>query len=371
MISGSTCERSYVEQDQALQEIIDWFEDGETQSIRLGGLAGTGKTTLIARLRSELDVNVAYCAYTGKAASVLRSKGISDASTIHSLIYQVVCGCGLGEHPTGIPCLKPEFVTKLTKPDAQLLVVDEASMVTPDIDTDLRATGAKILYVGDHGQLAPFLGGKQRGWDLMKNPDLELTHNYRQQAGDPIIDIALYCRTKGKLPDIGEYGPLCRILPPKSDFDMDVDTMVICATNDNRVQMNKFLRKALDPPQHRVICLRNDRTRGVFNGMMGMATEFGPIHANIQRLRVELDDVGYAYHHPVRADQFDNPKLLHETPRRIGLWDYGYALTCHKAQGSEADRVAIVSTWAGRDAARWLYTAVTRARKELTITISL
>src|SRR5688572_1647801 len=73
----------------ALEAVATWLRDPESrQVLRLEGYAGTGKTTL-ARWAAQQSPNgrTHYCAYTGKAASVMRSKGCDGASTIHQLIY--------------------------------------------------------------------------------------------------------------------------------------------------------------------------------------------------------------------------------------------------------------------------------------------
>ena len=71
------------EQKGVILEILKF----NRQEFRLGGLAGTGKSTIVLHLHKALP-NFAVCAFTGKAANVLRQKGVLTASTIHSLIYK-------------------------------------------------------------------------------------------------------------------------------------------------------------------------------------------------------------------------------------------------------------------------------------------
>src|SRR3954447_26441989 len=70
------------EQRAAVDRLLSFPSPVQT----LGGYAGTGKTTVIRTLNEELPL-FAVCAYTGKAANVLRRKGVA-ASTIHSLIFK-------------------------------------------------------------------------------------------------------------------------------------------------------------------------------------------------------------------------------------------------------------------------------------------
>ena len=76
------------QQDAALKAVAEWLRRGDRPVFRLFGYAGTGKTTLARHIAEGVDGDVAFGAYTGKAALVMRSKGCEDASTIHSLIYR-------------------------------------------------------------------------------------------------------------------------------------------------------------------------------------------------------------------------------------------------------------------------------------------
>ena len=76
------------QQDAALKSVAAWLKCGEPQLFRLFGYAGTGKTTLAKKIAEDVDGSVAFAAFTGKAALVMRSKGCGDARTIHSLIYR-------------------------------------------------------------------------------------------------------------------------------------------------------------------------------------------------------------------------------------------------------------------------------------------
>src|ERR1700741_4879039 len=80
-------------QDSALKAVADWLKakpgsNGTPQIFRLFGYAGTGKTTLARHLAQDVDGDVAFAAFTGKGALVMRAKGCRDPTTIHSLIYR-------------------------------------------------------------------------------------------------------------------------------------------------------------------------------------------------------------------------------------------------------------------------------------------
>ena len=115
------------EQEHALNVIIEFVKSKNGQEFRLGGYAGTGKTTVIKALQYELRHIGAFSvvsAFTGKAVNVLQRKGVS-AQTLHSLMYDAQ--------------IDPEdgsvtFTRKSSlKSNPELVIVDEASMISTDL----------------------------------------------------------------------------------------------------------------------------------------------------------------------------------------------------------------------------------------------
>src|SRR5918992_5977535 len=120
-------------QDAALRAIAAWLKarpgsSGTPPIFRLFGYAGTGKTTLARTIAEAVDGEVKFAAFTGKAAMVMRSKGCSGASTIHSLIYRARES---GEE-------MPDFVLWDEAPasEAKLIIIDECSMVDAELGRD-------------------------------------------------------------------------------------------------------------------------------------------------------------------------------------------------------------------------------------------
>ena len=140
------------QQDAALKAVAEWLRRGDRPVFRLFGYAGTGKTTLAKHIAEDVDGEVAFGAYTGKAALVLRSKGCPDASTIHSMIYRS------RESDEG----GPQFVLNRQSPAAKadLIIIDECSMVDEELGRDLLSFGQPVLVLGDPAQLPP---GERRG----------------------------------------------------------------------------------------------------------------------------------------------------------------------------------------------------------------
>jgi exodeoxyribonuclease-5 len=383
------------DQASALRQIGAWYRDKNRQSqfLTLGGYAGTGKTTLIAYLRKALrdfdeTATVAFCAYTGKAARVLQEKLREQrvmrrgdtVSTIHSLIYTSE------ESPSGAP----RWIRK-DKLERDLIVVDEASMVDKVIWEDLLSFGIPILAVGDHGQLPP-VGS---AFNLMAEPQIRLDRIFRQAEGSPIIEVATLARQDGSIP-VRDFGPGVRKLD-KTQPETGVmvqelleswrpDLLILCGYNKTRVQLNNAIRgmrdveSALPQSGDQVVCLRNNRTKHVFNGMIGRIVRVVPAMGeegqDWYEAEIELEGEDYTYSGYILRRQFGAMETVKDVPLapdgdRGDLWDFGYALTVHKAQGSQAERVLVFEERFPRsddeEWRRWLYTAVTRAVTELTI----
>lgn len=346
------------DQQRAFDDIIGWINTKPNLELSLGGYAGTGKTTLINQIINHFDnLNVCIMAFTGKAVSVLNRKGV-NAQTIHSTIYYV-----------RVVNKKPIFTLKPDIGNIDLIIVDEASMISTEVYKDLKSFRIPILWVGDHGQLEPI--GDNPG--IMKNPDLRLEIIHRQAAENPIIAFADAVR-KGKIPTPNHDGVIRK--SQIEDFHINQTDQIICGLNRTRVKMNRFVRKTLglDPklpqPGDKLVCLKNNRFSGVFNGLQGTLDELQQTTPE-KHLATITTELGFQLVTPIYAKQFDHPKGLCDTPKNFDRftthWDYAYAVTCHKAQGSEWDSVLVLDERAGKlwSMNRWRYTAITRASNKL------
>ena len=258
-----------VEQKHALRKLLSFKKRIQT----LGGYAGTGKTTLIKAAHEELE-KFAVCAFTGKAANVLRRKGV-PATTIHSLIYKPEEKDSLFKDAKGKR--RRELTWRLRSKDEMDLsgfIVDESSMVTRPIYDDLCSYGLPIIFVGDHGQLEP-IGDS---FNLMRSPDVRLEKVHRnageiahfaefiREGNDP-CDWLDNSRCTGEAVRIIRFSELATLKSEPDQF--------ICRFNKTRVTLNMLCRDILDFPDSqpvvgdRVMCLRNIHGKGLFNGMQG------------------------------------------------------------------------------------------------------
>ncbi|MEP4704761.1 MAG: AAA family ATPase, partial [Hyphomicrobiales bacterium] len=178
------------QQDDALRDVARWLSNRDSQVFRLFGFAGTGKTTLARHLAEGVDGEVVFGAFTGKAAHVLRQKGCAGASTLHSLIYRPA-GTSEDEEDEGVE--QPLFAIRRDAPasEADLIIIDECSMVDEELGRDLLSFGVPVLVLGDPAQLPPVKGG---GFFTEHEPDIMLTEVHRQAADNPIIRMSMDVR---------------------------------------------------------------------------------------------------------------------------------------------------------------------------------
>ena len=379
------------DQKQALDYILEWYKDqNKKRYITLGGYAGTGKSTLLAHLRRHLEkldpnLKVGFVSYTGKAARVLHGKLIDadvkykqdTVGTIHSLIYSPI----VNEKEEIIGWQQKEEI------DRKLIVVDEASMVDGVIWNHLLSYKVPILAVGDHGQLPPIRGS----FNLMDKPDILLEHIHRQAEKNPIIGISIQAREHGYIRP-GQYGQgITKYGKEDSDAYMEMNellqnytenTLILCGYNHTRKRLNAHIRQALGFESmqpivgDRVICLRNNHKKRVFNGMIGTVSEIQKENDDWYRAEIAMDGEETPYSGLISSKQFGHDSALNFTKQRsqimLGdLFDFGYALTVHKAQGSQAKKVVLFeerfTKMSNDEWRRWLYTGVTRAEEELVI----
>jgi exodeoxyribonuclease-5 len=368
------------QQDDALKAVAAWLKTGRPQIFRLFGYAGTGKTTLARYFAEHVNGQVQFAAFTGKAAQVLRSKGAANARTIHSLIYRPRGEEAVADEATGKTSMSPTFSLNRQSPiaKAKLVVVDECSMVDEALGRDLLSFGTPILVLGDPGQLPPISGG---GFFTEHDPDFLLTEIHRQARDNPIIRLALDVR-EGREFMKGDYGTAQVIGREEVTQELVLKAdQVLVGTNRTRKRYNKRLRElkgfSADYPQagDKLVCLRNDPSKGLLNGslwkVMTSARETVKPGINLLVSPEEDDpDRGVAKIKLLKA-AFEDPdaEIPWQQKKRFDDFDYGYALTVHKAQGSQWNDVVLFDeSFAFKDTRdRWLYTAITRAAERLTV----
>lgn len=360
------------------------------QVFRLSGPAGSGKTTIIKEIVDRhTDLEIAVTSLAGKASDVLRSKGLHQAVNLHQLWYQPMPHL-IEEHADRVFELKhgnpgPADADRLKRDieqlqrtmflpvddaDHDLIVVDEASMVDAKITQDILRFGRPILAVGDSNQLPP-VGTTPPGLAPLfadQVPDVTLTRNHRSGDAPLVADAATAAITGMPLP---AGATVAADLARPEDYDV-----VIVFRNVARWSYVKQIRRArglptdLPVPGDQVMIFRNDRERRLFNGMVVTVSEIEVRPKVPDTADVVLTD-GTRFPMDLRGfkDQQGLDDALRRSPFVVASWSE--AMTCHKAQGSEWDRVLVADLPGPRfgieSGQRWLYTAVTRARTDVAV----
>ena len=322
-----------------------------------------------------------FVTYTGKASLVLQNKGL-PATTIHRLIYDAFKNKRTG---------KFHFRKKETlHPSIKLLVVDEVSMVPANLLRDLMSFEIPIVALGDPGQLEPI--GEDNG--LLKKPDFFLDEIHRQAEDNSIIRLSMMVR-QGKPLSLISDDPNVKVV---SRADVSVPMMqwadqILCGKNVTRRSINAEMRASMGfegiyPNEgEKVICLRNywdtlnDDGDPLINGTIGVVINVvKPKYEDAQNILMEEVNLSvFADYAPTPWEFIQTDSNIFKgfapfaqqrpgSSRIFHEFDYGYAITTHKAQGSEFDKVLVFEERLGGGShARWLYTAVTRAAEQIVI----
>lgn len=399
------------DQATAIEKFQAWYSGKSPKFFSLIGPAGTGKTTIAKYLAALVPGTVYFMAFTGKAALVMQQAGCVGASTIHKMIYQpqdrsrvrLLTLRGLVENfpEDGRPeeledlldqlrieestAASPSFKLKSDSPlrYAALCIIDECSMIDESIGKDLLSFGVPILALGDPGQLPPVFG---QGYFTNPKPSHLLTQIHRQAQDSPIIKLATTVRTGGSL-TVGKYGT-CEVIAkskePEAKARMQELVMaadqIIVGRNKTRQNINRRTREVLGypggipVPGDKLICLRNNHDLGILNGSLWEVEEIDVFTEDTCQLTVapyqtegeSVTCTAHMHHFQRRIKELD-----YWDRRDAEEFDFGYAITCHKSQGSQWDNVLIIdeSDCFRENASKHLYTAITRAVSTVTVVI--
>lgn len=383
----------------AIDKGVDWFKKRKKQVFEIAGFAGTGKTTLVRWILEACGVSVnegLYVAFVGKAAMVLSMKGL-PARTIHSVIYECIDvpkrdKSGNIIYIDGMMVTDKKFIKKKSLPDEiKVIIVDEGSMVDDKLFRDLKSFGKPIIVLGDLHQLPPVFG--QSG--CLKHPDVVLTQIMRQAEGNPIIHFATMAREKKwDAFKYGSYGDRVFIIPQESVLKhhnmIKSSDVIICGYNRTREELNNYIREEVyHMPKNdiaigeKLICRENNWNRkltdNVFliNGMIGYVQDID--YESFNKRTIDIDfrpefikdkcfmgiPMDWKY---LNMNYLD--KRLYQSP--YDKFEFGYAITCHLAQGSQYDSVLLIveNLRRGDDYfSQWLYCGISRCVNKLVLAI--
>jgi exodeoxyribonuclease-5 len=235
-------------------------------------------------------------------------------------------------------------------------------MISTPLWNDIISFGKPVIMLGDPGQLEP-IGGDPR---LMHKPDMVLDQIHRQAMNSGIIQFATDIRLGNKIKK--QYKDV-KFMPQVMTKELLGSDIIICGFNSTRVRANEVCRRHLGHtglicPGEPIVILKNNYHYQLFNGQIITVKQVGESSKTCTEVICDIDGID----RPVLLlnEQFGCPTTKTSPTRRIALADYGYCLTTHKSQGSEWGKVMVIDEQCSKwDAARWRYTAITRAADEL------
>ena len=388
-------------QKNGLTLALQRYKNKEKYTV-IAGYAGAGKSTLVRFIIEELktygvkETDVCFACFTGKAAQVLLKKGNKNVITLHKLLYK------------SIPKESGGFV-RIPNPSIpyKIVVVDEVSMAPKTLMDLLFKHNVYVICLGDPFQLPPV--DKKEDNHLLDAPHIFLDEIMRQAQESEIIQLSMAIRENRPIEAF--QGKEVQILD-KEELNTGMLTwadQILVATNATRVSINTQMRKLLnfgEKPQDgdKIICLRNywdcfsDNEEPLVNGTIGILKNSFLTKRYLPRIVKSTNGLSHIdlimgdfisdsgmYFHSLEMDKkmIDTGEFsldwktvyqLNRNPKTRDIppleFTYGYAITCHKAQGSEWDKVLVIEEKFPFDKiehARWLYTAVTRSSEKLVL----
>ena len=388
-------------QKNGLALALQRYKNKEKYTV-IAGYAGAGKSTLVRFIIEELktygvkETDVCFACFTGKAAQVLLKKGNKNVITLHKLLYK------------SIPKESGGFV-RIPNPSIpyKIVVVDEVSMAPKTLMDLLFKHDVYVICLGDPFQLPPV--DKKEDNHLLDAPHIFLDEIMRQAQESEIIQLSMAIRENRPIEVF--QGKEVQILN-KEELNTGMLTwadQILVATNATRVSINTQMRKLLnfgEKPQDgdKIICLRNywdcfsDNEEPLVNGTIGILKNSFLTKRYLPRIVKSTDGLSHIdlimgdfisdsgmYFHSLEMDKkmIDTGEFsldwktvyqLNRNPKTRDIppleFTYGYAITCHKAQGSEWDKVLVIEEkfpFDKTEHARWLYTAVTRSSEKLVL----
>ena len=397
----------YPEQEAAKADFLNWFNSPDHSEIfRVFGYAGVGKTVITKEIIRNVKGRVLSGAFTGKAALVMQRSGL-PARTIHSLIYVPIrpdkieadaIRKEIGEAQAEGKARKVvdglfkklkaaeqmSFELNIEDSDlnfASLLVLDECSMVNDKMMEDVLSFGVPLLVLGDPGQLPPIEG---TGALIRDKPDVLLETIHRQSLDNPIIAMSFKARTGQSIP-FGDYGESKKITPNMFKVaDAVKADQILTGKNVTRKKINQWIRGELGflsdvypVAGEKLICLRNNAKVGIFNGLICTVEErLNDFDVSIE-YKLKTEDGRNIICRILRAhfDEYSTPGTVKSLRwwdlQEAEAFDFGYAITVHKSQGSQWTHVTLYDdkffSWDKPNRRRWLYTAITRAAETITL----
>ena len=385
-------------QESGLRIAISRYKTHEAYTT-ISGYAGTGKSTLIKFIISALNLSpeqVCYVAYTGKAAQVLKQKGCPNPITAHKLLYVA--------KPMPNGTYKFEAKSTLDN-DYEIIVVDEVSMLPKEMWEQLLSHKIHVIACGDPFQLPPI--NKESDNHVLDKPHIFLDEIMRQAYDSEIIRFSMWIREGKPIHNFPASNQQVMLIHPYETVSgmYTWADQILCSTNAQRNALNQYVRqlKGFEKnPQigDRIISLHNQweffsmnpaDPSPLTNGSIGTIQKMFLTSLTVPYwISKEAIPVLYATMLDENGDTFSripidytalttgekfltgNQEYQMRKNKKCNTppfeFAYAYAITCHKSQGSEWNKVLVKEEkfpYDKTEHARWAYTAATRASEKL------
>lgn len=379
------------------------------------------------------DNEVAFATPTGKASSVLIKKGSDSTTIHRLIYSPIITDIETVVNNKTIHSKKIEFTKRKNIGSYKLIVLDEISMIGKKIMDDLLSYGIPILATGDCGQLPPVLQEGHNLLDKPDYNLTEIVRQAKDSQILTIAHNARVGNELqfGNYND--EALVIDRHTLNDSEFINYLLTadQVICGTNNTRIKLNNLIRRVtnhtskLPDDNEKLICELNnyevqfeDERFYLVNGLQGYVKNFKIIDEKLKLATIsfkadflddwvdnllidysvfETNNYKYDKHQEVYLMSDGTYKLANpkwkmsktenqaEYKKKLSIeflnkkmslgtfmlnqFQYGYAISCHKSQGSQWDTVVIIDEHNSfrQDGNKWLYTAITRAAKKVVV----
>lgn len=384
-------------QELGLKLCIERYKNKEPYTC-IAGYAGSGKSTLVKFIIAALNLDpedVAYIAFTGKAANVLAQKGCPNATTAHKLLYYSKL------LPNGRYLHQPKLRLDISY---KLIIVDEISMLPKQMWELLLAHKIPIICCGDPEQLPPI--DPDTNNHVLDKPHVFLDEIMRQATESEIIRLSMFIREGNELQNFKCVNKQVQVIQKKEVITgmYEWADQILCATNKTRVEVNEAMRtlrgfKPTPQNQDKIISLSNHWEFGstigtpLTNGSIGTLEEswidymYLPRYISTEPLQIMYTNmitedgekfinipIDYKFlcegKSTLSSKQKYQMKKNQRCPDPPFEFAYGYCITTHKAQGSEWNKILVFEEkfpFDKQEHKRWLYTAITRASEKIVV----
>ena len=372
-------------QDFIVNQAVNWYYYSQEQLFQYDGPPGSGKSfvlnEIITRLGLDPLTEVASMSYTGAASLVMRTKGLYNASTIHSWLYQIIeqdardkDGKIIMDNLLNIPVKTSRFIpVDYLDPSIKLIVVDEGGSVPLHMRQQILKFGVKVLVCGDPRQLPPV--GDEPAFLTANENVYHLTQVMRQTGRDDIIYIAN--RADKGLPLLNGYYGNCLVIDKQDLTDNMLlwADQVICCKNATRDTLNRRIRHIkgyhsnLPSYGEKVVCRNNNWAKSIdfdngtkinlVNGLVGTVTNSPDISGFDGKMFTmsfapdllqgeQFRDLRCNYKYMI--SDFETRKAIKNNKYEVGeLFEFAYAITCHIAQGGQWHNVVYIEEYMHKD----------------------